>query len=348
MFATIIIPTLNQEKKLSGCLEHISNLDFNQEDFEVLVIDNGSTDNTKEVSLGFKKSIKNLNYHYCAEPGLMAARHMGANNAEGEILCFLDDDSMVAKKWLKAIAESYQDSDVAMVGGPCIPKYDMEPPEWVDYFWEETPFGRCHIYLSLIDFGDEIIEIDPVYIFGCNFSVRKNIFFELGGTNPDYLPQQYDQYQGNGETGLSLKVINYGRKAVYHPGVHIDHLIANNRLNPDYFSFKKYFIGITASYLSTRQKKGLDGFQKMSALTIDVLYRKIRKPFGKMKRSLNKVFSDNKKPHEPADIIELREKMVQKFREGYQFHQRMLKENPGLMEWVLRENYFDENANLPV
>ena len=125
---SVIIPTLNQSAKLKQCLFHLSELSFDPDLFEVLVIDNGSTDDTKEISLSFHDKIKNLRYLFCESPGLMAARHMGCNMANGEILCYLDDDSLVTKNWLKGISESFADEDVAMVGGPCIPEYEVDPP----------------------------------------------------------------------------------------------------------------------------------------------------------------------------------------------------------------------------
>ena len=114
---SVIIPTLNQSAKLNQCLFHLSELSFDPELFEILVVDNGSIDDTKEISLSFQNKIKHLRYLFCESPGLMAARHMGCDMANGEILCYLDDDSLVTKDWLKGISESFADEDVAMVGG---------------------------------------------------------------------------------------------------------------------------------------------------------------------------------------------------------------------------------------
>ena len=146
---SVIIPTLNQSAKLKQCLFHLSELSFDPDLFEVLVVDNGSTDDTKAISLSFQNKIKNLRYLFCESPGLMAARHKGCDKAKGEILCYLDDDSLVTKDWLKGISESFADQDVAMVGGPCIPEYEIKPPSWVEYFWSETEFGKTNTILSL-------------------------------------------------------------------------------------------------------------------------------------------------------------------------------------------------------
>ncbi len=81
------------------------------------MIDNGSIDDTKDISLSYKNRIMHLNYHYCAEPGLMAARHIGAEKAKEDILCYLDDDSMASLDWLTGIEESFLDDNVVIAGG---------------------------------------------------------------------------------------------------------------------------------------------------------------------------------------------------------------------------------------
>ena len=98
---SVIIPTLDHSSKLNQCLFYQSELSFEPDLFEVLVIDNGSTDDTKEVSLSYNDKISNLRYIFCESPGLMATRHMGCNMANGEIFSYIDDDSLVTEDWLK-------------------------------------------------------------------------------------------------------------------------------------------------------------------------------------------------------------------------------------------------------
>ena len=81
---SVIIPTLNQSAKLKQCPVHLLELSFDPDLFEVLVIDNGSTDDTKEISLLFQRKINKLQYIFCKSPGLMAARHMGCDDAREE------------------------------------------------------------------------------------------------------------------------------------------------------------------------------------------------------------------------------------------------------------------------
>ena len=340
---SVIIPTLNQSAKLKQCLFHLSELSFDPDLFEVLVIDNGSTDDTKDVSLSFRGKIKNLRYLFCESLGLMAARHMGCDEAKGEILCYLDDDSLVIKDWLKGISESFADEDVAMVGGPCIPEYEIKPPYWVEYFWDETEYGKTNTVLSLVDFGNQKLFISPSFVYGCNYSIRKKIFLGFGGTNPDYFPEKYNQFIGDGESGLAARIGRSGRKAVYDPRVKIRHLIPESRLTMEYFCWKRYYNGIHASYSTLRRQHGVENANDKKKVSIGRrIYRRIKRV---IKAKLN--WEHHKNTNEPEEIGQIRRKMQESYEAGYRYHQEEVKKDFKLLEWVLRENYLGENGKLP-
>jgi len=343
---SIIIPTLNQSSKLEKCLSHLAKLDFDTDLFEVLIIDNGSTDNTKEVSQSFSRNIENLFYHFCLDYGLMAARHMGCDKAQGDILSFIDDDSLVDKDWLQGISGAFKDERVALVGGPSIPEYEIEPPYWVEYFWHSTEYGKVNGLLSLIDFGSESIDINPGCVFGCNFTIRKKIFLELRGTHPDYFPEKYKFFQGDGEGGLSGKIYASGYKTIYDPRVKIRHLIPQSRLNVEYFCWRRYFNGIHTSYSVIRKEHGLDVKEIALGRSVGQGTSFLRKVAGLVKRRLNTV-KRVVLPSEPKQVRKIRQKMSESFEEGFRSHQEAVKKDPKLSEWVLRENYLGENGKLP-
>ena len=337
-----IIPTLNQSAKLKQCLFHLSALSFDPDLFEVLVVDNGSTDDTKEISLSFQNKIKKLQYLFCKSPGLMAARHMGCDMAKGEILCYLDDDSLVTKDWLKGISESFADEDVGLVGGPCIPEYEVEPPYWVEYFWDETEHGKTNTVLSLVDFGNQKLFITPNFVYGCNYSIRKKIFLGLGGTNPDYFPEKYRQFQGDGESGLAAKISRSGYKTVYDPLVKIQHLIPQSRLTVEYFCWRRYFNGIHGSYSAIRRQHGVENENKKKMSIGRRIYRRVKRVIT---ARLNQ--KRHKNADEPEEVRQIRERMRESYEAGYRYHQEEVKKDAKLLEWVLRENYLGENGKLP-
>ena len=111
-----------------------------------------------------------------------------------------------------------------LVGGKCLPAYEKTPPKWLDAFWKELPDGgKMLTDLSLCDYGDKEKEVDQTWIWGLNYSIRKSSFLKFGGFHPDNISPRYQHFQGDGETGLSLKLKENGAKAWYNPQV-IDQL----------------------------------------------------------------------------------------------------------------------------
>jgi glucosyl-dolichyl phosphate glucuronosyltransferase len=96
---SVIIPTRNRAELLRAALLSLSLQTLPPEDFEVLVVDNGSTDHTKKVVNGFN-GLMHLRYFFDPTPGLHVGRHRGLREASGEILVYGDDDIEALPTWL--------------------------------------------------------------------------------------------------------------------------------------------------------------------------------------------------------------------------------------------------------
>ena len=153
--ASVIIPTYNRSHSLARALRSLSELDFPRDQWEVVVVDNNSTDDTKQIAEAARSSMA-LNLRYVKEERLSftVARHTGAAAAEGDILLYIDDDVTVETGWMKAVIEGFQsDSKAGMVGGPIKPIFEVDPPEWVlkmDSDWN---------WLSVFNWGNETREV---------------------------------------------------------------------------------------------------------------------------------------------------------------------------------------------
>jgi glucosyl-dolichyl phosphate glucuronosyltransferase len=311
---SVIIPTFNRASLLKLTLNSIVNQTLQQDEFEVLVIDNASTDSTKEVTLSFEKSFKHLRYIYEAAPGLHAGRHRGMKESRGEILVFADDDIDALPVWLEGIKESFQDASVGMVGGKNIPNYESEPPPWMDQLWETTPDGKYITYFSLLDFGDQVKSIDPRFVFGCNFSVRKDLLQKIKGFHPDGMPGPMLRFRGDGETFVAEQVQAAGYKTIYHPKASVKHWVPASRMNRDYIKKRAYAEGITRSYSDTRKH----------LLTSEPGLLKLLK--SKISRLL---------------MTDLQKEIADATAAGYRFHQTEMKRDQALRDWVLKEHYLD-------
>jgi hypothetical protein len=140
--------------------------------------------------------------------------------------------------------------DIVFFTGPNLPLYESYPPVWLSYFWSEKYNLKKMGWLSLLDFGNNVLEISPDNVWG----LRKNKFEELGGFNPDCITNQYKQFQGNSESVLTQKGIHSGYKALYYPGAMLFHEVPSYRMTEAYFCKRAYFQGIADSFAQLRKK----------------------------------------------------------------------------------------------
>ncbi|EKD55544.1 MAG: hypothetical protein ACD_59C00130G0007 [uncultured bacterium] len=319
---SVIIPTRNRSSLLTNTLESILLQNYPQTDFEVIVIDNGSTDSTAEICNIYSTKFINFVYLYDEHPGLHVGRHLGLKNARAENLVYADDDIKAFPTWLEGIAESFQENNV-MVGGKCLPEYEIEPPEWMKYLWNKSGVGKTNSYYSLIDLGDIKKEIDPMLVIGCNLSIKKNVVMHAGGFHPDSMPKEKLKYRGDGESGLAIKLKEKGYSAIYNPKASIYHFVSKHRLTKEYLYQRAFLHGITNSYHYTRNKRGY-----ISQINFKTVVNTLKAHLKDIKFRLfnNEVYNIIKKG----------------YREGYEFHQKEMLNDIHLIDWVLKENYFDD------
>jgi len=347
---SVIIPTLNRSELLLKTLYSLSMLDYPKDKFEIIVVDNNSTDETEIVTKKFIENNNKLNVSYYLDttPGMLSGRHKGADVAKGEVLTFIDDDVKVSVTWMAAIMDAFRKyEDVDLVTGPCLPEYEVPPPNWLKEFWTPAYQGRICGWLSLMDLGDKEIFISPTYVWGLNYSIRKKTLYHLGGFHPDCVPPNFQQFQGDGETGLSHKAIKLAYKALYNPNVKLHHYINKERLTIPYFEKRAYYQGVANSYTHCRHQNNL---QKDTTSSAPILSEKKNKTvLGKMsyhlmqllKHGKNIVFSSS-----TSEINAIKKLLDKKQKEGFDFHQKEFKENEVIRNWVLKEDYWD--YKLPV
>ncbi|CAM3763034.1 glycosyltransferase [Polynucleobacter brandtiae] len=336
--STIIIPTAGRIDVLIKAIESILRLDLQKNNSELIIVDNNSDPLMSQILMQHCIELQGrLRYVHEPSPGLTAARHRGARESNGEILIFLDDDVEVSEGWLDTIHKGFLDDDVVMIGGPSIPKFDGSIPSWFWSFFTSTPYGgwMCS-WLSLSDIGSDVKGVDPNYIWGLNFSIRKSVLYELGGFHPDLVPKNYQCWQGDGETGLTMKVRDSGRRADYLKGALVFHQCGQDRLNLEYFKKRAFYHGVSDSYANIRSRNNKSKLIKSNSPQpfFDSL-RTLKANFKKMLINfcLDKVYAVNS--GSPQIMTKYAE------RQGWLFHQEQVKMNPSLLPWILRDNYFD-------
>ena len=339
---------------LNRTLESIVKQSLSQNFFETIVVDNGSTDETKEVVDSYIGEICNLRYYYEEIPGLHVGRHKGLKEANASILVYADDDIEAFPTWLESIAEVFEDKRVALVGGKVLPKFESELPNWILGMWGQNGNGhRILGYLSILDLGQKVKEISPQHVFGCNFSIRKSVLLESGGFHPDAFPKRLIRFRGDGESHVSNYIQSQNLKTVYNPKASVYHRVSKRRMAVEYCCRRAYNQGISDSYTAVRRAQG----------TITVSNEKAVAP--RFRSRISRIFDISREKaiaeipgaiwHKIKEcacrgnpqIAVIRKKIASAYKVGYTFHQRMLKEDPKLREWVLRKNYFGENGKVP-
>lgn len=164
---SVIVCSHNGARTLRNCCEGLLELEY--PNFEVVVVDDGSTDATASIAreYGFRViSTEN--------GGLSRARNLGMDAASGEIVAYIDDDTRPDPHWLRYLAAAFENSSHAAIGGPNIP-----PPGdgWVAECVANAPGNPVHVLLS-----DDLAEHLP----GCNLAIRKSCLKAIGGFDPQF------------------------------------------------------------------------------------------------------------------------------------------------------------------
>jgi hypothetical protein len=326
-------------------------------DYEVIVVENGARTGAGGAtrSAARRHGGHRVRFVHDATPGLLTGRHRGALEARGDILVFADDDIDASPAWLSAILDTFTDPEVHLVGGRNLPRYETPPPAWVEGFWYTPPFGgRACIYLSLLDLGDQPLSVDANYVWGLNFGIRRKTLFELHGFHPDNIPDHLQHYQGDGETGLTMKANSLGRRAVYQPRALVHHRIPAARLTVDYFCRRAFYQGVCDSFTAIRRDPGggLAEATESSSATVARPWYGAPPPRGPAVRAsdwlAHRVLGRHRSRQSAAvptfdEVLPLVEAAQ---RAGYEFHQNAVRRSPRLLAWVLRADYWD--YRLPV
>jgi glucosyl-dolichyl phosphate glucuronosyltransferase len=328
---SVIVPTRNRVDRLKRFLDSLKRQTLSVNSFEVIVVDNGSSDHTKSVVQSFAPSLP-LSYSFKEEPGLHVGRHEGMRLAQTGILVYADDDVEAEPTWLEAINDSFDDPAVTLVGGNVFPAFEESPPAWLKCLWERHVYkGQALGALSVLDFGKGRFEIDPGYVWGCNYSIRRDILLRAGGFHPDGMPPEKLRYRGNGETHVSNYIRASGLKSVFDSHASVHHLVTKDRMTEDYFC-KRYFAqGISDSYANIRAAGGIQDSRK----DFVNLARSVRWNFRLLTEAV-------RWPNDPIrmQMVRVLRSAQRRYWDGYRFHTQAVAEDQELLEWVSKEDYF--------
>jgi glycosyltransferase involved in cell wall biosynthesis len=226
---SVIIPAYNEEKLIGKCLESFTRQDTKRQ-FEVILINNGSTDNTENIA---KTYLNKLNLRIIQQPikGRGGARWLGAKVAKGDILLSTDADTIVHPFWIENMANHFEDKKIISITGSA---------KVVDNNWF-TNMGFTLGY-PIVMFIYRII-VGHYWFAGFNFGVRKEIYDKCGGFNKNLNAAE--------DVDLAFKVTKYG-KITFKNDVTI--IISGRRLNNNLLKGFLSYSHAYASYIFHRKQ----------------------------------------------------------------------------------------------
>ena len=236
---SVIICTYNREKYLYNALKSVAENDFPFDKYEIVLINNNSTDHTETECKRFQNDFPAVNFNYFVESnlGLSFARNRGIEEAKGEILAYVDDDAQVNREYLKTIDGFFKENRTVMaVGGAIFPVYETKEPTWMSYYTKSLITAYKNEGNKIIKFKGE------KYPSGGNAAYRKVVFEKVGKFNTK-LGRKGQSLIGAEEKEIFDKIKALNMPVYYLPNMILYHIIPPEKLTKEYFNKLTFSIG---------------------------------------------------------------------------------------------------------
>src|SRR5690349_2419425 len=220
---SVVITTYNRANMLPATLEGL----FAQEEgavrYEIVIVDNNSTDNTREVVESFRaRGNSVLRYVFEPRQGVSQGRNAGVAAAQADIIAFTDDDVAPAPGWIAQIKRSFAEhKDVDFIGGKILPEWQSPPPSWLttDHWWP----------LALLDRGDEPFYVNaanPLCLPTANAAFRADALSNIGPFSEEFSTREDHE--------LQIRLCQAGYQGLYEPNLVVVAKVQPERMRKSY------------------------------------------------------------------------------------------------------------------
>jgi glycosyltransferase involved in cell wall biosynthesis len=243
---SIVIATYNRARDLEGTLASLASLAPRGE-WEVVVVDNNSTDDTRQVVEGAAPAFPvELRYVFEGRQGRSPALNAGILAARGEIIATTDDDVRVNRDWLDRAAEALEEIDCDYVGGRVLPIWGGPRPRWL----ADRP-GKQWAVVALLDYGPHAIEFGTRVPLGVNMAFRREAF-DRAGLFDISTGRRAGTLLGQEVREWCIRARATGLRGFYVPAMCVHHIIPPSRLRKSYFRRWFFWRGISRAQLYQR------------------------------------------------------------------------------------------------
>ena len=224
LLVSVIVCTYNREKLLEKTLLSLIDQDLRPDAYEIIVVDNGSSDNTRAVVERIANSSGRIRYIYESRLGVAIARNTGARMSRGRYIAFFDDDNVADVNCVRELLRAYDE---------IVPKPSIVAGR-IDLDWEgkERPLwfsDRYDRWVSRYDFGDQPRQLTPDdYIVTMNVAFDKEDYLASGGIRED-LSRKGRMFITSGDVDLFVRMLSLGLHAYYQPSAQAFHFVPRSR-----------------------------------------------------------------------------------------------------------------------
>jgi len=227
---SIVICSYNRASYITGALDSLYESTDHLKDFEVVFVDNNSTDNSLQIASDWRTTHPLGNFIISSETkqGASFARNTGAKLATGQWLCFMDDDAVAFPDFVQNILKHIHTfPECVGFGGRIIPKYIPGEPAWMSYY-VSSMVGHFHYSETYAPFKN------GKYPLESNMIVRKDVYDQVGGFN-EALPGVVGTVRIGGEgKALFYSIMELGHTIYYDPSIVVHHIVETKKLTPTY------------------------------------------------------------------------------------------------------------------
>ncbi len=271
---SIIIPTYNRPKLLAELLDSMLIQKFNPDDFEILVIDNNSTNDVKKLISDFTQVHPQFDIKYFLETqqGEQYAWNKGIKEAQGKLLIFVDDDTTFHQDYFATLENDFKNNlDDIAGGGKVAPVFEYQKPAWINKF--------VMPYFAEINLGERSKFPKNKHPYATNMLISKNILNEVGTINTQLMSDKQTVPPGSYERDLFQRIRSKGYSIYYFHDLVVWHFIPQEKINKSYVKERVIESGKTQRDIYKNKSFGwhiyglwMDLVKWVAALVLSVYY----------------------------------------------------------------------------
>jgi glycosyltransferase involved in cell wall biosynthesis len=243
----VVIATHNRRALLAEAVRGALSQTLPRHEYEVIVVDNRSTDDTRDWVQHEMTSVANLRYVREPELGASAARNAGWRSTSAPYVALLDDDAIPGPDWLECILRIFREvhPHPVCLGGAVEPIFEIAPPEWLT--------GSLLDYLTVVEhsphpkFLTDIIRTQK--LASANMAFERTVLEKIGGFS-SRLDRVGDNLLSGGDVLPQLQMEKLGLPVYYDPAVRVRHHVSARRLTPEWLVERAYWGGVSDALLS--------------------------------------------------------------------------------------------------